>query len=235
MPAGRMGAVGAPLKSAVSSGVTFVGSHQAGFNNGDTSDITLTLPLTIATNDFGVIYYYYDTGSNIGNTVTTPTGWTLLTGWPVATITGRSITTHVFYRKLVSGDSNPTIVDTGSGARSAALAVFRGVDTATPFDATTTRSEQENDSTPNLAAITTVTANSAVVVTAAVSHANMTAFVPPSGYQLGPAIYGLYRNVAIGYLLNAGTAGTKSPVNWTATGATAVEESHTVTMALRVA
>jgi len=216
------------------SAVTFVGSASGGLANNDASDMTLTLP-SFSTDDFAIIYFYYDLGSGNANTLTTPSGWTLLTGWPVETLGGRSMDTSVLYRKLVSGDANPTLADSASGGRSACLVVFRGVDTTTPFDATATKNENQNDTTPTPTAITTATSNAAVVLLVAATHNNMSAFAPPSGYTLGPSHINLFRNSAIAYDLDVGAAGAETPGDWTLTGGSGVEESHTVTIALRPA
>jgi MSHA biogenesis protein MshQ len=99
---------------------------------------------------------------------TTPSGWSSRTSVLSDVASANDLRLMTFYRVLAGGEANPTItlpsswVGTGAGM-SAQIAVWRGVDTATPFDNSdvTGTAGPQNTYIPN--GLTTLTNGAAVV------------------------------------------------------------------------
>lgn len=222
-----------------SAGITYLGGDAEYIASPTATAITLTLP-SFATNDFAIIFYFSDdsTATDTYSDITTPSGWTQ-SFTPVSDTGGRDRKIYAWHRKLVGGDSNPSLAVSNATYRNraATLAVFRGVDTTTPFDATPTTSFGQNNATPNAQAITTVTDNACVAIFMGVGSSTITTWAggAPSGYTLGEWASGNFASAAAAYLLNAGTAGVKSPGSWTPTGADGTDEHADCTFALRAA
>jgi RHS repeat-associated protein len=90
-------------------------------------------------------------------TVTTPTGWTLQ-----STKTSGATTTDVYTRALVSGDTGVTLSYSAALPKVASLAVFRGVNTTSPIDASSTGSTSSGTSV-SAASLTTTNAGDELV------------------------------------------------------------------------
>lgn len=110
----------------------------------DGSGTTATTPSGWAIGDLLIIFAttYHASGSHNGTD--TPAGWTELGTW----IHGRpgvnaKTRTKVFYRIAQSGQSSVSLtVGSGTTAYSSFMMAFRGVDTASPFEALATLSDQ---------------------------------------------------------------------------------------------
>ena len=103
--------------------------------------------------------------------VTTPSGWTTVTGTPISTGTantagGTRLTQY--YRWWQSGDSAPSVAVSGGTVSNGIISGYRGVDTTTPFDATPTSNIISTASTTlTFASITTATAGAMLHLAAA--------------------------------------------------------------------
>jgi RHS repeat-associated protein len=114
-----------------SSRITVVGTVTAS-NTGTTASTTLTLPTGTTTNDQIIVAATL----NVGPTVTTPTGYTLIGRY--ASGSGTTNAQTVIYRKTaVSTDTNVALTFSASVARSMTLVVYRGVNPTSPVDTTT--------------------------------------------------------------------------------------------------
>lgn len=87
---------------------------------------TITLPTGTVANDLTVIVGGF-AGATVGNSVTTPVGWTVI---------GNANGMFAVYRKFVGGDSNNVTFTTSDSANSwqTVAASFIGCDTTTPVD-----------------------------------------------------------------------------------------------------
>jgi hypothetical protein len=106
----------------------------------------------------------------------TPAGWTK-DSTRLREVGANDLRISLYYRKLVAGDAAPafTVPTSWSGAAagmSVSMVVYRGVNTTTPFDATTVGSDAAAAATFTPTGITTVTANAHVVSLVASSDAN---------------------------------------------------------------
>jgi len=115
----------------------------------------------------------------------TPPGWTLRTSvWRKVSSTDMRIMT--FYRALTGGDANPVVAlpaNWVAGGMSGQIAVWRGVNATTPFDAADTFDDSSPDGALAPApAITTVTAGAWVVSAAATSDDNALGLGTAAGF-----------------------------------------------------
>lgn len=98
--------------------------------------------------------------------VAAPTGFTQVTGSPIATGTANAaggVALQVFYQFATGADSTTSVADSGDHTTAIKLA-YRGVNQTTPFDATAVTGTKGTASTSSsFPGITTVTANSWVV------------------------------------------------------------------------
>ena len=107
---------------------------------------------------------------------TAPTGWTLRTS-VFQNVSSSDLRIMTFYRVLAGGDANPAItLPAGwvgsTGGMSGQIAVWRGVDTAVPFDVADATGTSNPDDVFTAPAITTATANAFVVSAVATSDNN---------------------------------------------------------------
>ncbi len=89
------------------------------FANG-VGNITPTLPSSLQTNDMMILFC-----ETLNQTVTAPSGWTQSSASPFNNPSDVTRLT-LFYKRYVSGDTNPTITDPGDHII-ASIAAFRGV------------------------------------------------------------------------------------------------------------
>lgn len=98
--------------------------------------------------------------------IATPTGFTQVTNSPVSTgtaATAGGVRLAVFYRFATGADTTTSVADSGNHTTAIKMA-FRGVDTATPFDATPVSAIKTPASTSSsFPGITTATANAWIV------------------------------------------------------------------------
>ncbi len=192
--------------------ITLVGTSTASAING--AEVVLTLPSGMAKND--VVYvlaagHRYVDDDDIG---TSSSGWTrLLDGFFGAVCS-------VVFRKVMTTatpDTSITITYVASSADDAGAAiayVFRGVDLASPEDATTT---QQNFSAtqPDSPSITTVTNNAWVLSFVTINRLDSTV-TSPSGYtdQLFENADDVEDVTVAGALKVVATAGVENPGAW---------------------
>ena len=183
--------------------ISFIGSAENSAANG--GDVTVTLPGGMAADDIVVV------GEKEGNS----SGNGGISGYTIIRQDARFCT----WRKFMPATPDSSFTSTGSGGTSNAHVVcchvYRGVDTTTPLDQTTTYVEGSS-TTPDSPSITTVTDGAAVVsaVTSGVSDTTVTA---PTGFSdqidrnhsdASPA------TVGIAWIARA-TAGAYDPPSWT--------------------
>jgi len=219
--------------------ITYVGSASDA-QGANTNNNTPTLP-THAADDFMLAFMWCDATPTAPTTaLITATGWTNLYQDELNT-DGRDTSFSLWYKKATSSsETDPVFTVDVSAVHTVQIAVFRGVDTTTPFDVTTTSNGGMNDETPPLPTITPVNDNCAIVVFGGQSHDDLSAFGAPSGYTLNVGIdrgSGAQRGYNYGaYLLDAGTAALEDPGSWTHTGnGSGLADWQNVTIALRAA
>ncbi len=153
--------------------ITFVGAG-AQVVSSSSGTITPALPVGTAPGDVAVLIVAgrpSDTSEPAA-----PSGWTLRTS-VFQNVSSTDLKIMTFYRVLTGGDTNPVItlpsVWTGSSAgMSGQIAVWRGVDTATPFDTADTTDTSNPSASFTVPAITTTTAGAMVVSAVATSDEN---------------------------------------------------------------
>ena len=219
--------------------ISFIGSttDTEGANN---NDLVLTIPGTYAADDYAVCVC--GTAGTSGNTedfTTATSGWSRERQDGSGAGTAR--TTAIFTKKLTSASETALTVSvtTLSLNHQAIMMVFRGVDTTTPLDVTTT---YDGTQTNTLAAdhvdITPVTDNGCLVITHCMTHGGDRSSdgVPatPTGITLGPVTTVNNRaEFSSGYKLDYGTAGAISIGTWTHGGSSANNDNSLYSIALR--
>ena len=149
--------------------ITFVGAG-AQVVSSSSGTITPALPAGTAIGDVAVLVIAGCPADM--SEPTAPSGWTLY-----GTVSSTDLRIMTFYRVLTGADSNPVVTLpaawTGSSAgMSGQIAVWRGVDTATPFDAADVTAIANPSDTFIAPAITTTTAGAMVVSAVATSDDN---------------------------------------------------------------
>jgi MSHA biogenesis protein MshQ len=140
---------------------------------GTGSSITPVIPAGTVVGDFAILILAgrpTDTSNPAA-----PTGWTLRTS-ALQEAGANDLKIVTFYRVLAGGDANPAVTLPagwqGTAGMSGQIAVWRGVEAATPFDATDTTATSAASSTLAVPAITTATANAVVVSAVATADDN---------------------------------------------------------------
>ncbi|HVY65679.1 MAG TPA: LamG domain-containing protein, partial [Gammaproteobacteria bacterium] len=152
--------------------ITFVG---AGAQTAATSGtIAPVIPAGFATGDLAVLVVAGRPGDT--SEPAAPTGWTLRTS-VFENVSSADLRIMTFYRVLQSGDAAPLIAlpaawSGSSRGMSAQIAVWRGVDSAQPFDVADATDTSNPSSTLTAPAVTTVTAGAMVVSAVATSDDN---------------------------------------------------------------
>jgi len=221
--------------------ITYVGgSANFSADSNNTDAVSLTLP-THATGDIIIIFAGGFDGTTSGITWSTPSGYTALADHTATP--GNDPTIYSWYKIATSASETyqTTVPDTAC-KHAAGVIVFRGVDTTTPLDVTPTETDVLNDVLNAHAAITTSTDNGAILLLEGIPSAGTTerplTAGAPSGYTLGPVSTPNqnYSTLASAYLLDYGTAGTKTPGVWTHTPPSSnASEKAQLTIALRPA
>lgn len=202
--------------------ITFVGSS----SNGSTgAAYTVTVP-SHNVHDFAFMMVFI--GDDDGETLSLSSG---STGWnyfrrhdTTGTAQGGkdNVTSRAYFKFLTSNETNPEITITSGQPSSTTIHVFRGVDITTPFDLAPTWNGGEDVANPTNSAITTTTANCALLLYHMDSDPNITSVgLPstPSSLTQG-ASYGLTsieQGQICAYKLDVGAAGTTTPTAWTHT------------------
>jgi MSHA biogenesis protein MshQ len=164
--------------------ITFVG---AGDQTAATSgSITPELPNGAAAGDVAILIV---AGRPSDATLpSTPTGWTARSS-AIQNAGSNDVRVMTFYRILSNGDTGPTVTlapswTGGSAGMSGQIAVWRGVDPATPFDVSDTTGTSNSDDRFVAPSITTVTPGAMVVSAVATSDDNDLGFDSSAGFAL---------------------------------------------------
>lgn len=200
----------------------------------NTTPITVPLDtIDYEADDVALILFKIDDDSaNVTGALTVATGYTEQAH--LDTTGGRDMQTYVWSKQLTASEANPVLTVDAAEIHTALWLVLRSTDATTPIDATTVTNSGQNDPTPTAPAITTNTDEAAVVTFHSPSHNDITTAAAPTGYTLGPSESGTnHAGAHAAYLLDAGTAGTKSPGDWQHTTSASNAEFHVITMALR--
>ena len=153
--------------------ITFVGAG-AQVVSESSGTITPALPAGTAAGDVAVLVVAGRPTD--ASQPTAPTGWTLRTS-VFQNVSSSDLRIMTFYRVLAGGDANPAItLPAGwvgsTGGMSGQIAVWRGVDTAAPFDVADATGTSNPDDVFTAPAVTTATANAFVVSAVATSDNN---------------------------------------------------------------
>lgn len=138
--------------------ITFVnkGTWAAG-----TTSIAPGIPASMQAGDLMLLQVH-----TCNQAVTTPSGWTQVTGSPVSTGTANAAggtRISMYYRFWQSGDAAPTVAVTGGTVTNGIIVGYRGVDQTTPFDATPVATTLATASTTlTMTGITTATSNALI-------------------------------------------------------------------------
>ncbi len=219
--------------------ITYVGGDGAGSSGANTDSLALTLPGGYQAGDVAYIMGFSDEAGTLATmAVTGGTGYTTLIDQGNHS-SGRDRVYYLWRKVLTASETNPTITTDVALSHCAQLLVFRGVDNTTPEDATTTEEDDNNIANPDNPAITTANDNAAVVVLLGAVQSASTgtqAQGAPSGYTLasGAGNTGTDADefMSAAYLLDAGTAGAKTPGVWTNTSDAGADNTM-LTLALR--
>lgn len=208
------------------SGIDFVASSQDQQSN-DTDPLVLSMPAGALTDDLALVFCSAQGGTNTTSTDMEPSG----AGWvqdvrSVGSTGNTTRTTYIHYKVLTSDSESDVSIPCSTGFyRSASLHVFRGVDTTTPIDATSTFAEASNTELATNAAITPTSSGCCLVLCWYPSNNDITAVdaggVPavPSGMVMGETRITLsQRQLLVCYktLVDTGTS-TITPSQWRVT------------------
>jgi hypothetical protein len=167
-----------------------VGAVSASPNNVGTP-VTLTPALPTRSTGDGLLCFAWSSSNTM--TVTTPTNWTLLTGFPIASGTAVGGKVYVFGEAVDGAEAAPACVfaslttgTTGTPA-SAVVASYSNVITSSGFpalDGTVTSSDQTGSTTTvTIPSITTTLPNSLVIGFALKLGELSATFTPPTGWN----------------------------------------------------
>lgn len=138
------------------------------------TSITIAKPTGIAVGDLMIADIAQGSGSNISNSPTL-SGWTLIAS---SNLGNSSRNGAVLYKVAVAADISATnyifSLDALTDSASGAIIAFSGVDNTTPFDVTPGTINFASSATVTATSLTTLTANSAIVMLGMVSGNNRT-------------------------------------------------------------
>ena len=222
-------------------GIVYVGGATAGFDGSTTPNNTLSLTSLSggsgsapAAGDLIVVMYAAATQGDINLTAT---GYTEIV--ELFSDDSRDANFAAYYKVAGSGETSVSLSPSGntSYAAAAAVKVFRGVDTTTPLDVTTTTATGQNNLFADPPAITPVTEGAMIVSGGAAAVAGLAA--PYSSSDLDSFISVAHDDavdVVIGMGQKAWTSGAFDPAVFTGGGADSISNSWAaITLALRPA
>jgi hypothetical protein len=185
--------------------ITLVGTHSGSNNNGG----DCTINFTAIQND--VVLVMGGTAASGGDAGVSTSGYT-----EIIDTRNSSCELSVNWKRM-SGSPDSSVVCTGSGVGTDATAyvvmVFRGVDTSTAIDATSTEDTGNNDK-PNSPSITTVT-NGAAVVSCFIQASDEPNLSPPGGYANSIELNrSETKPVTVGAAWDAVAVGAENPNPW---------------------
>lgn len=222
-----------------SAAISFVGGCEGSAISG--GNVTLTLPGGLAQSDFVIISYGIGDADGVDHDMAMVTaGYTEVAD--LFADDAQDTNLGVFW-KLMGGTPDTTAEVTGRGDANASVAavcmVFRGVDTGTPFDVTTTTATALNTMHPDPPSIDLVTAAAWTVATGAGGHfANVTTATLPTNYTTNAVDANANddSDVTIGIGYRTDPADPENPGVITLSGADSVNNSWAAaTLALRPA
>jgi hypothetical protein len=108
--------------------ISFVAAGISSRTTGGTT-LAMTLPAGLAADDLLIAFLQF--GDNV--TLTVPTGWSQFSWSPVLDATTAKL--HVLYKVAVAGEAAPTVSWVTNAKPIFQCLAWRGVDTATPFEA----------------------------------------------------------------------------------------------------
>lgn len=142
--------------------ISFV--NKSAFASGTTA-LTVAAVTSVVAGDLVLLFV-----ESANQPVAAPTGFTQVTGSPIATGTANSaggVALQVFYQFATGADTSTSVADSGDHTTAIKLA-YRGVNQTTPFDATAvTGTKATASTTTTFPSITTATANALVVLATA--------------------------------------------------------------------
>ena len=173
-----------------------------------------------------------------------PAGWTKRTPTSLRSVGTNDLKVIVFYKVLLGGDTNPSFTVPSSwsgtgGGMAAAIGVWRGVDTVTPFDVADVASNTAATTTWTPTSTTTATANALVVSVVGAADDNALAMGTANGFtaRMSGASYDTTTggDLALGVAEKGqAAAGSVTMLSWTET-ANASDAWAAITLALRPA
>jgi hypothetical protein len=218
--------------------ITFVGSAERSTTTASANYAIDLTGLGLQQGDLVIVATGFTSTSNL-NAGVTSSGWTEVCD--LYSDDSRDSNLAVCYKVMGSTpDTSVTCIASTAGGNSSCSVVqaFRGVDTTTPLDATTTTATGINTGVPNSPSITPTTSGAWVVVAGGGSSVGVdNAVTAPSGYSNQADISADGGNAfTVGMASKAWTSGAEDPAvwtNWTDDGAT--ESFCAATLALRPA
>jgi hypothetical protein len=174
--------------ASASNGISFVGAGAQVASETTGATITPALPSGTVANDFAILIV---AGRPTDTTEpATPSGWTLRSS-SLREVGANDLKIMTFYRVLAGGDANPGVVlpaswggGGGTAGMSAQIAVWRNVNTSTPFDVADVTGSAAAASTWAPPGITTTTNGALVVSAVATSDDNALGFSSAQGFTL---------------------------------------------------
>lgn len=203
--------------------ITFVGSATAAANNNNASNSINVSGIGLQQNDVVVVVSTSDTATALDHS-----GYTSL-----FVNTGANPTIRVSYKvQTATPDTSITITATGPNGIATVAMAFRGVDTSTPIDQTTTSANGASGQ-PNAPSITTVTDGAMVIAIGALDDDQITTCTISGAYStpVFRAAAGAFTaaSAMMSYALKA-SAGAEDPPVFSTDGD---DEWRAVTVALR--
>jgi hypothetical protein len=213
--------------------ITYVGSA--------TSQGSAYASLPAGTSEGDVVLYVWYHGGTSYSAGQTTTQSEMLAGFSSGSYTliatdnysGDTYMNSNLWGKVMGATPDTVIPAAGVSTGNVAAHVFRGIDTSTYLDVTTTKTIWEHNTSPNPPDITTANDSSAIISLTSMVNAYPTS--GPSGYssfyRADPSAY--TSDHGMSYLLNAGTAGAKTVPSWAATIPSGTMRNIMFTVALR--
>lgn len=171
---------------------------------------TITAPTGIQNNDILIIFFLL--GASSPPTPTPPSGFSVLTGFPVTVTNGGfSVSSYCWYKVASSESGNYTVTHSTSSSAAYMVAVSGGVTTSAPTATTNTGT----GSTTTMLSITTTNANSFIMAVNQDWGDFSNTLTPPSGSTptFTSRLSELILFAADGVLATAGATGNKTMTN----------------------
>jgi len=206
-------------------------AYDYGVNSVDLTSLYDGIGASPAQNDIVLVFLSAAMNSDVDFSTYKPSGYTV--NADLYANDGLDSNLGVFYKIMGSTPDTSVSISSGLTKLQWLVYVFRGVNTTTPLDATTTTNTRIDSADGLSPSITTVTANAMVLSAYGTGDFNsLTA--APSGYTVETGGLSGYGRIGVGYKLKA-TAGLESPSAWDHSATSTLNSSCTATVALRPA